>query len=94
MFNNAIRNVTRPLIANQRRLQSSKSECSTTFLTANKKETFSKNFLSDPATYPIIVVLGAAGALCAGFATYCLTCNNDVRINPTRRNSILRTWGN
>ena len=52
-----------------------------------------KTWLSDPATYPIIAVLGTATGLCSGFGLWFVLNNPDVRVNPKRRNSVLRTWG-
>jgi hypothetical protein len=47
----------------QRRFQST----STTFLTKGSTKTFQKAWLSDPSTYPLIAVMGIAGALVTGF---------------------------
>ena len=84
-------------MANQARFQSTKAapEVSTTFLTIGKKTgNFSKNWLSDASTYPIMVVMGAAGALCSGMCVYYLSSCKDVQINTNKRASIIRTWGN
>eukprot|EP00585_Thalassiosira_rotula_P013171 CAMPEP_0196129820 /NCGR_PEP_ID=MMETSP0910-20130528/410_1 /TAXON_ID=49265 /ORGANISM="Thalassiosira rotula, Strain GSO102" /LENGTH=110 /DNA_ID=CAMNT_0041389015 /DNA_START=70 /DNA_END=402 /DNA_ORIENTATION=- len=51
-----------------------------------------KNWLSDPATYPLIVVLAGAGVLCSGFGIYFLTTAPDVQISPLKRNSTMRNW--
>jgi hypothetical protein len=74
-----------------RRFQSSKVD--TTFLTAGKHQTFSKNWLQDPSTYPMIVVLGCAMLLVGGVGISCLSFSPDVQIDPKKRNSILRNWG-
>jgi hypothetical protein len=50
-------------------------------------------WLSDMTTYPIVVVLGFAVALCAGVGVTGLMCNPDVRVDPSKRNTIIRTWG-
>lgn len=81
-------------VAHQRRLQSTKApDVSTTFLTLHKKQTFGKNWLSDPSTYPLIATLGVAMGLCGGVAVYFLTSCKDVQIDTTKRASIIRTWG-
>jgi hypothetical protein len=74
----------------QRRFVATKPEISTTFLTMGKNQSFRKAWLSDPSTYPVIGVLGAACGLCAGVGLYNLAYNKDVQIAPAKRNSILR----
>jgi hypothetical protein len=76
----------------QRRFKSSPSS-GITFLTLAKKKGFKDNWLSDPSTYPLIVVMGGAGALVFGISAYYLTQNPDVQVSPTKRNSLFRTWG-
>ena len=49
--------------------------------------------LSDPATYPLIVILGFAVSFCSGFGVWFLTSASDVRIDPSKRNKLLRDWG-
>jgi hypothetical protein len=47
---------------------------------------YRKNYwLSDPATYPLIVCLGGAMCLCSGFGLYFLTTAPDVQISPLKR---------
>eukprot|EP01082_Thalassiosira_pseudonana_P013651 g12298.t1 g12298 contig6:1649790-1650416(+) len=50
------------------------------------------HWLSDPATYPLLVCLGAAGALCSGFGIYFLATAPDVQISPLKRNKTIRDW--
>jgi len=49
--------------------------------------------LSDPATYPLILILGVAVSGCTGFGLWFLSNAKDVRLSPTNRNKILRDWG-
>ena len=51
-----------------------------------------KAWLSDPSTYPLIAIMGAAGMLVLGVGTSCLMYNPDVQINPNKRGSPMRTW--
>jgi len=51
---------------------------------------YKKNWLSDPATYPIFVVMGIATGLVAGVGGSCIFYNPDVQINPETRGSVLR----
>jgi hypothetical protein len=44
-----------------------------------------KNYLSDPATYPLIVCLAGAVALCSGFGIHFLMTAPDVQISPLKR---------
>eukprot|EP00540_Astrosyne_radiata_P006272 CAMPEP_0116852842 /NCGR_PEP_ID=MMETSP0418-20121206/17542_1 /TAXON_ID=1158023 /ORGANISM="Astrosyne radiata, Strain 13vi08-1A" /LENGTH=89 /DNA_ID=CAMNT_0004485099 /DNA_START=138 /DNA_END=407 /DNA_ORIENTATION=- len=51
-------------------------------------------WLQDEGAYPIIGILGVAVLGCSGFATYVLFGHPDVRINRSKRQSVVRTWGN
>ena len=57
----------------QRRFQST----STTFLTKRHEASFRKTWLSDPSTYPLIVVMGVAAALVTGVGGSCLLYNPE-----------------
>jgi hypothetical protein len=46
--------------------------------------------MSDPATYPIIGVIGFAGAFCSGFGFWFLFNSKDIRIAPQHRHEIIR----
>lgn len=85
---------THDSLATQRtaRYQSTKAapEVSTTFLTLGPSKTFSKTWLSDPSTYPLLVCLAGAGGLVAGISVYYLAANPDVQINTRKRGSIIR----
>mmetsp|Transcript_28962 Transcript_28962/g.47832 ORF Transcript_28962/g.47832 Transcript_28962/m.47832 type:complete len:136 (-) Transcript_28962:150-557(-) len=52
-----------------------------------------KDWLSDPSTYPIIAIMGFAGAFVVGMAANTLMTAKDVQIDPNKRSSIVRTWG-
>jgi hypothetical protein len=73
-----------------RRWQS--SSVSTTFLTRAKEESFKKNWLSDPSTYPLLAALGGAVTLCTGFGISFLLKSPDVRISSLKKRSTLREW--
>ncbi|GAX23512.1 hypothetical protein FisN_14Hh314 [Fistulifera solaris] len=54
-------------------------------LVAVPKKNFSKDWLSDPSTYPLIAIMSIAASGCAGFMAYKLTYCPDVRItNKTK----------
>jgi hypothetical protein len=72
----------------QRRFQSSGPAVTTV-----PRTTFKQNWLSDPSTYPLIAVMSGALALVGGVSAYYLSIHPDVQINPTKRNSLFRTWG-
>ncbi|KAL9182123.1 hypothetical protein ACHAXT_012775 [Thalassiosira profunda] len=54
---------------------------------------FKKDWLSDPSTYPIFVIMGCAVTFCTGASLNALFRYKDVTINPAKRNSKLQTWG-
>lgn len=51
---------------------------------------YKKNWMSDPSTYPLFVVLGAAGFLVTGVGASCILYNPDVQINVQTRGSVMR----
>ena len=55
---------------------------------------FRTDFLSDPSTYPIIVVLGLSACLVIGMsANSILNDSHDVRLLPKHKQDVLRSWG-
>eukprot|EP01083_Nonionella_stella_P007698 22166_1 len=52
-----------------------------------------RDWFSDPSTYPIFVIMGAALTFMTGAAANALIRYKDVTIDPKKRNSILQTWG-
>lgn len=44
-----------------------------------------KHWLSDPATYPLIAILGATGVFVTGFIGYFTLTAPDVQISPLKR---------
>ena len=50
-----------------------------------------KYWLSDAGCYPLIAVLGGAGALVVGFSAYFITTAPDVQISPLKR-CVLRRY--
>ena len=63
-------------------------------LRKNMQRGFKENFLSDPSTYPIIVIMGCAVTFMTGMGFHALAYYKDVRINPSKKGSQLQTWGN
>lgn len=61
----------------QRRMNSSMSD-------------FRKNWLQDPGTYPVIVVIAGALVICTGRCIHAFTKCPDVRITPTARKTLVR----
>jgi len=53
-------------------------------------QVFKKNWLADPATYPVIIVMAGAVSLCTFFSARTLFTHPDVYMNPERRRMILR----
>ena len=53
---------------------------------------FKKEWLSDPSTYPIIVIMSTAMCFMVGMGANALTYKG-VYINPNKRGAVLTTWG-
>jgi hypothetical protein len=58
-----------------------------------KKYDFQKSWLSDPSTYPIMVVISGAACMLVGMSINALVTYKDVQINPNKRGSMWTTWG-
>eukprot|EP00629_Pelagomonadales_sp_RCC1024_P005702 CAMPEP_0119269796 /NCGR_PEP_ID=MMETSP1329-20130426/7057_1 /TAXON_ID=114041 /ORGANISM="Genus nov. species nov., Strain RCC1024" /LENGTH=93 /DNA_ID=CAMNT_0007269797 /DNA_START=96 /DNA_END=374 /DNA_ORIENTATION=+ len=54
--------------------------------------TFKEAWLSDPATYPIVVIISGACVFCFSVCMRCLFTNPDVRISKTARSQVIRDW--
>lgn len=48
--------------------------------------------LSDPATYPLIFILGCSLGMFTGFGIYALSTYPDIRMSPEKRNKLFRDW--
>lgn len=57
-------------------------------------QTFKANMLSDPSVYPLVGIMGFALIFMAGMGTHALLTYQDVEIDPKKRASTLRYWGN
>jgi hypothetical protein len=62
------------------------------FVVADSLLNESGKLLSDPATYPLLVILGLTVGMFTGFGMYYLETAPDLRFNPGKRNSLLRYW--
>ena len=49
--------------------------------------------MSDPGTYPIIVIMASALTFMTVMSIKCLNGNPDVRISPDKRRTMMRSWG-
>ena len=58
-----------------------------------KENNFTKNFLSDPSTYPIIVIVSCAVTFMTGMGINALTNYKDLRMSSKTKHEILQNWG-
>lgn len=54
---------------------------------------FQEAFLSDPSTYPILILMGGTLAFMTVMGLHGLTTQKDLRIWPSKKHEVLRTWG-
>jgi len=57
------------------------------------KYSFQKAFLSDPSTHPILILMGGTLAFMTVMGLHGLATQKDLRIWPTKKHEVLRTWG-
>ncbi|GAX13667.1 hypothetical protein FisN_14Lh317 [Fistulifera solaris] len=60
--------------------------------TMPQAESFQKTWLSDPSTYPIMVILGGAVMGCTAFATNKFATDGNVRVSSKAKGKVIRTW--
>eukprot|EP00550_Attheya_septentrionalis_P004934 CAMPEP_0198298770 /NCGR_PEP_ID=MMETSP1449-20131203/42064_1 /TAXON_ID=420275 /ORGANISM="Attheya septentrionalis, Strain CCMP2084" /LENGTH=77 /DNA_ID=CAMNT_0044000127 /DNA_START=67 /DNA_END=300 /DNA_ORIENTATION=- len=59
-----------------------------------KSKSISKSvWLADPGAYPVMFVVVFACSLCATVGVRTLMTNTDVRVDRSKRQSVIRTWG-
>ncbi len=51
-----------------------------------------RDLLSDPSLYPLMLLLGCTLSGCVGFGLHTLLHEVDVRVDPKKRNRLLRDW--
>lgn len=56
------------------------------------RTTFRENFLSDPSTYPLIVVMTVATGFIVGMSANALTNYKGLRIRPSAKHEVIPTW--
>ncbi|KAJ1459910.1 hypothetical protein M885DRAFT_510338 [Pelagophyceae sp. CCMP2097] len=57
-----------------------------------ESDTFYQIWLTDPATYPIIVIIGGALIFCSTVMARAMFLCPDVRITKTARQQVIRDW--
>jgi len=62
-------------------------------LQKNLQSNFKKDFLSDPSTYPLIVIMGTACFFVVGMSANALLNYKNIRISPSKKNEIIPTGG-
>ena len=53
---------------------------------------FKKQWLSDPSTYPIMLVMGAGISWMVGMGFNALFGYKDVQVNPNNRGAVMKDW--
>jgi hypothetical protein len=59
----------------------------------NYQYSVKKAWFSDPATYPLMVAIGAGAVFMVGMGVNALATYKDVRINPAHKHHEVRDWG-
>jgi|UPI000581B140 hypothetical protein len=90
---NALRSsLQRSAIAASRRLASTAAPTKP-FVPNIYKANFKKDYLSDPSTYPILIIMGSALTFMVGVGFRNLGYYKDLRIRPENKHEILQSWG-
>ena len=59
----------------------------------NTQKSFQETWLSDPSTYPIIVIMGCALTFMTGMGCHAMAYYKDIRVNPSKKHTEIQTWG-
>lgn len=86
MLNASIRNVSRHFISHR------KLATKPLFIKADSLLNERGKLLSDPATYPLLIILGFTVGMFTGFGIFFLETAPDLRFNPEKRNTLFRNW--
>lgn len=54
---------------------------------------FKQDWLSDPSTYPIMLIMGTAITFMTGMGIHALTSYKDLRIDPRKKHAEMQFWG-
>eukprot|EP01083_Nonionella_stella_P269708 912799_1 len=96
MLNNAYRSIARSALATSRRSASTSTTPTATVyknaINADIHNNVRAKLLADPATYPLIFILGVAMAGCSGFGLWFMRTSTDVRVDPDKRLRLIRNW--
>jgi len=58
-----------------------------------KDRTFKELWLSDKGAYPVIGIMAFASGFATWFGCRMVAAHPDVRVTPSKRTSVMRTWG-
>jgi len=91
----AIMNALRPMISRsveQATRNQMRTKATRAAFPPRQEYNFKKEWLSDPSTYPIIVIMSTAVCFMVGMGINGF-CYKGVYINPNKRGAVLTTWG-
>ncbi|KAG7346137.1 NADH-ubiquinone reductase complex 1 MLRQ subunit [Nitzschia inconspicua] len=58
----------------------------------SKNNQFKKQWLSDPSTYPIMLIMCGGMSWMIGMGANALFTYKDVQVNPSNRSSVMKDW--
>ena len=74
----------------RRTFSSNATAATPNFIKARSGYSFQRAWLSDPSTYPLLVAMAGATAICSGFMVYRLSTDKDIRISDKHKKAQLR----
>ncbi len=57
-----------------------------------QNDSFKKAFLSDPSTYPLIVIMSTAMMMIVGMSANAFMNYKELRISPAHKHDVIPTW--
>lgn len=76
-----------------RRFASVSAHIKKPFVPKNLEHTFQENFMSDPSTYPLMLIMTTAMCFVTGMTVNAFANYKDLRISPSKKHETIQTWG-
>ncbi|KAL7576920.1 hypothetical protein ACA910_006678 [Epithemia clementina (nom. ined.)] len=75
-----------------RRAMSTSAKAAPSVVPKQYASNFTRNYLSDPATYPLIIIMTLASTICIGMSMNAMARYKGVKVRAEHKHSEMATW--